>query len=758
MPSILDAFSGKLRSVSFPVLVFLFALTASAPAQGIKSLMESFGGAGSAQAAPEQTPAEQLQWAELQLKEAKEMGKAESAFRIRLAEAGLPAARIEDFLAANREIQRNYQGSLDIISAFTATDARQSSPVPVPTSEKEASAMRDSLRRAVIAEKSADGETDLIRQWVSQYQALQTNAEREVRQLREEADTARSPEAKVRAEVLLELAELQGRAAASTVFYGKWKEAQQEAAAQKASGEADALRMALRAGGFDRQLDVRRADSQLAKIQLETSAVEKEVAAATKEQSRVLAEAASLREKADSPTALIRASAADVLSYSTQGLVSALQAGLLFLDEEKKHWIAVKTLAGNPNSEDLRERIAKTGETLRRQKELRPSIERRLLEARESLDSAQKQLSAGVADSVTKSLLERTVDSAQKRVDSLGALLTKSDQMYTTQEEFLGELQSLLGREGALQKMTRAWSGFSRMVSRIWEFELFGIGDTRITTGKVLMAVLGLLLAILAARGVSRWTSRTAGRRFQMVEDQKSLLEKSVFVPVAATLVLTVLYWLNIPLTVFAFLGGALAIGLGFGAQNLVNNFISGIILLLERQIKVGDIIEVAGSTGKVTHLGSRCSRIRKFDGVELLVPNSMFLEKEVTNWTLADPQHRYDFTIGVAYGSPVEKVTDLLESALERQPEILREPVPGVFFEAFGDSALVFRIYYWIDLSGAVDARKVGSELRCRIDRDFRAAGIEIPFPQRDLHLRSSSPIPVRWEEKPTSPPPPAS
>ena len=269
------------------------------------------------------------------------------------------------------------------------------------------------------------------------------------------------------------------------------------------------------------------------------------------------------------------------------------------------------------------------------------------------------------------------------------------------------------------------------------------------------MAGLGLLIALLTAGWFSRWTSRTATQRFQMAEDQKVLLEKSVFLPVAAILVLTVLYWLNIPLTVFAFLGGALAIGIGFGAQNLMNNFISGLILLLERQIKVGDIIEVAGSTGKVTHLGSRCSRIRKFDGVELLVPNSAFLEKEVTNWTLADPHHRFDFPIGVAYGSPVEKVMSLLNSALERQAEILREPAPGVFFEAFGDSALCFRVYYWLELSGTTDSRQVGSELRCRIERDFRAAGVEMPFPQRDFHLRSSTPIPVRLEKtEPTLPP----
>jgi small-conductance mechanosensitive channel len=119
-----------------------------------------------------------------------------------------------------------------------------------------------------------------------------------------------------------------------------------------------------------------------------------------------------------------------------------------------------------------------------------------------------------------------------------------------------------------------------------------------------------------------------------------------------------------------------------------------------------------------------------------------------VTNWTLADPQHRYDFTVGAAYGSPVEKVIDLLDSAVGRQPEILRDPPPGVFFESFGDSSLVFRIYYWLELNTETDPRKVGSDLRCRIERDLRAAGIEIPFPQRDLHIRNGEPIAVRLEK----------
>ncbi len=748
MFTVRETISRTIRILFLHLLACGFFHPLPASAQGIKAMIEALGGAPKP-ATPELPPAAQLDWAKTQIEAAKNAEKDEPAIAARLAEAGLPADRIEDFRAAGREIRRNYQTAIDILSAIAVADGGQNKPpvIAPPGSEKQAAALRDSLRSASIAAESAKGEEELVRRFVSQHQALQANAEREARQFQEELELAKSPEAKSRAGIQLELANLRRRAAESAVFLGKWRSTQQESLAGKASAEVDALRAALRTGGFDRQMDPRRADSQLAAIDAESAAAEKELAAATKEQSRLAAEAVALHDKGDSPVAKSRAAAADLLADTAQRLLSVLQANAYLLADEKAHWSTVKALSDDVAPGDLKTAMAQSEEIIAKHKDLRPSVDRRLIEAREGLEAAQKQLRAGVPDAMTKSLLEQNVALAQKRVDTLGGLVSKSGQIVTTQEEFLGELQSVLGQESPSRRMARAWGDFARLVSHVWTLELFGGEGLRITVGKVVMGVLGLLLALLAAGWMSRWTSRTATRRFQMAEDQKTLLEKSVFFPVAAILVLMVLYWLNIPLTVFAFLGGALAIGIGFGAQNLMNNFISGIILLLERQIKVGDIIEVAGSTGKVTHLGSRCSRIRKFDGVELLVPNSAFLEKEVTNWTLADPHHRFDFCIGVAYGSPVEKTMSLLSSALERQSEILRDPAPGVFFEAFGDSALVFRIYYWLELGGAADSRQVGSDLRCRIERDLRAAGIEMPFPQRDFNFKSSAPIPVLVE-----------
>ncbi len=140
---------------------------------------------------------------------------------------------------------------------------------------------------------------------------------------------------------------------------------------------------------------------------------------------------------------------------------------------------------------------------------------------------------------------------------------------------------------------------------------------------------------------------------------------------------------LRIPLTAFVFLGGAIAIGVGFCSQTLMNNFISGLILLAEQRIKVGDPIDVDGPLGRVINFGTRCSRVRKLTGVDVLVPNSYLLEKNVVNWTLSDSHHRFDFIVGVAYGTPAELVMSTLTRTLEAQPDVLKEPAAVVAFEA---------------------------------------------------------------------------
>jgi small-conductance mechanosensitive channel len=201
----------------------------------------------------------------------------------------------------------------------------------------------------------------------------------------------------------------------------------------------------------------------------------------------------------------------------------------------------------------------------------------------------------------------------------------------------------------------------------------------------------------------------------------------------------------NIPLAVFAFLGGALVIGVGFGAQNLINNFISSLILIFDRSIKVGDIVEVEGQGGRVTAIGMRSSHIKRFDGVDMLVPNSHFLQQKVTNWTHSDNRMRYSMAVGVAYGSPTRQVSQILLDSVEGHEMVLKDPPATVLFEDFGDNALTFTVYFFLELISVRDNRIIVSEIRHRVSEALGRAGIVIAFPQRDVHIDAQNPIPVK-------------
>lgn len=187
-------------------------------------------------------------------------------------------------------------------------------------------------------------------------------------------------------------------------------------------------------------------------------------------------------------------------------------------------------------------------------------------------------------------------------------------------------------------------------------------------------------------------------------------------------------------LSKLALVAGALGVGIGFGLQNIVNNFVSGLILLLERPVQIGDFVLVDGLMGEVRRIGLRASRIQIIDGSEVIVPNSHFISEKLTNWTLSDHKRRLDIPVGVAYGTETEPVLNILTEAAAEHEEVMADPEPLPLFVGFGDSSLDFRLLVW---TTQFDRRLViESELRAAILAKLNAAGIEIPFPQRDLHL----------------------
>lgn len=289
---------------------------------------------------------------------------------------------------------------------------------------------------------------------------------------------------------------------------------------------------------------------------------------------------------------------------------------------------------------------------------------------------------------------------------------------------------------------------FLRRLWSVWSYPLFTVQDASITIRKIVMALAILVFGLYLSRRMAHRIRTLVVARFHAEEGFAASLEKGIYYALIVAVLLFALSTVEIPLTVFAFFGGALAIGVGFGAQTLINNFISGIIMLIERPIKVGDIVDVEGVRGRVVNIGSRCCQVKLFDGVDILVPNSVFLEQKVVNWTLSDAVLRFSVSVGVAYGSPTREVAQLIEKAVEDHGRILKEPAPVILFEDFGESALMFTVYFWLEVSRPLDFRLVCSDVRFRIDRLFREAGITIAYPQRDIHLESLSPIRVSLVE----------
>jgi potassium efflux system protein len=288
--------------------------------------------------------------------------------------------------------------------------------------------------------------------------------------------------------------------------------------------------------------------------------------------------------------------------------------------------------------------------------------------------------------------------------------------------------------------------------SRFWNAVILQVGGEPITVATVLLAVLLLALGYFISRAVSRGLSRALSARVSLEPGAASAAETLAFYGLFITFGLISLELVNFPLTVFTIAGGAVAIGVGFGSQNVMNNFISGLILLFERPIRAGDLVSVEGTHGIVEHIGARSTRIRAPDNTHMIVPNSLLVENSLVNFTLSDDVLRTTVSVGVAYGSPVREVERLLKQATGEHPAILQTPPPRIMFADFGDNALGFQALFWIRARTILERRQVESDLRYRIDDLFRETGIVIAFPQRDVHLDTLKPLDVRLVAAPGS------
>jgi len=274
-----------------------------------------------------------------------------------------------------------------------------------------------------------------------------------------------------------------------------------------------------------------------------------------------------------------------------------------------------------------------------------------------------------------------------------------------------------------------------QQLSDLLSVTIITTADARLTVGQVLLAVLIVVAGLVFSRVVERLiVARMHASSLDVNAIQ--LVRRLLFYGLMGIVAVTALGILGIPLTAFAFVSGAIAIGVGFGAQNIINNFISGWILMGERPIRIGDFIELGDVRGRVEAINTRSTRIRRVDGVHMMVPNSTLLESTVVNWTLVDRDFRTSVRVGVAYGSPVRRVQELILQAIVTHPDVLAEPPAKVYFEDFGDSALIFDGIFWVQADSEADVRRIRSDLRFAIDQAFAEHGIVIAFPQQDVHV----------------------
>jgi len=324
---------------------------------------------------------------------------------------------------------------------------------------------------------------------------------------------------------------------------------------------------------------------------------------------------------------------------------------------------------------------------------------------------------------------ETIYSSTLQRLDQASRFLERWKSMFKEQQKELPFSARLQGW----------WQHAWEQTKAAWNWELFSAEDTievegkkitghrSVTVGKIGTALLIFSIGYWLCLYLAALIGRLAISRLGVDAELGNLLRQWSQALLLTILIVTSLLWVKIPLTIFAFLGGAFAIGIGFGAQNLLKNVISGILLLIERPLRVGDLIEVENVRGRVTTIGLRSSTVRDAKGVVTLIPNSSFLERHLTNWTYSSRIGRFSLRVGAPYGSSTQVVMDLLSDLAANHPHVLKTPQPQVLLEEFANQGRIFTLNYWLEIRLDVDPHEVASELRFAIEKKFGEAGVQI-------------------------------
>lgn len=273
--------------------------------------------------------------------------------------------------------------------------------------------------------------------------------------------------------------------------------------------------------------------------------------------------------------------------------------------------------------------------------------------------------------------------------------------------------------------------------AEIMNFGLFNLGDSKLTIGLLLTLILSFLVLFVGSEWIRKLIVNKILSRYQLDLGTRRSIGTMVKYFLILAGIFSILQTNGLDLSAFGILAGAVGVGIGFGLQNITNNFISGLIILLEQPIKEGDRIEVGDVSGDVIKISARSTMIVTNDNISIIVPNSQFIDSQVINWSHNDRNIRFNFPIGVAYKEDPQKIRQILLDIAKNNSGVLNLPEPDVLFDEFGDSSLNFNLRVWT--SEYINRPKVlKSQLYYEIFRRFKEEGVEIPFPQRDLNLSS--------------------
>ncbi len=286
------------------------------------------------------------------------------------------------------------------------------------------------------------------------------------------------------------------------------------------------------------------------------------------------------------------------------------------------------------------------------------------------------------------------------------------------------------------------WDEFFSYVRDILNFELFKMSESSVTVVSILVFL--LLLTIFIGIGIfaRRALQRRILKRLKVDSGTSYTLARITQYLIITIGVLVSFNFVGINLSSLTVIFGLLSVGIGFGLQNITSNFISGLIILFERPISVGDRVMVNQIEGDIVEINIRATMVRTVNNILIVVPNSEFVSKDVINYSHGDSTYRLDVNVGVSYSSDLDNVLKALQEVADNNSSVMQNPEPEVFLNEFGDSSWNMQLRTWIP--DVKQYPKVRNELNQAIVRTFRKYGVEIPFPQRDLHMRSSVKLPI--------------